>query len=363
MICLCICDNNDLFCKVLPSYSLNCCVVLSIELVIYGSAMSDSKRPKTTGDDNQGDARVNAYLNRYRKAKGDRTRRSWTDREEEILVTAMRDLSASGWKTDNGFRSGFTGRLHDAIKQRFPNTDIKICPHINSKISAWKKTYSSLVGILARSGVGFNTNNDCKIDCDDDQWEQIVKCDPNAKFMRGKSWPYLEHWQIIFGKDRATGAFTEDLMEAVNSLYTQGSLHSPGGSYGQSISLADDISHVPSLGTSTGHKGTSDGGAKKRKSDKNDTSVDGLIEMLGKMNHDTNARLDCLSKRIGYEFDLSKARKDVYVELGRIPGLSRVQKFNVGEIILEKVERLDFFLGMPDEDRLAYVVHALAKYG
>lgn len=44
-------------------------------------------------------------------------------------------------------------------------------------------------------------------------------------------------------------------------------------------------------------------------------------------------------------------------------GYLESKKFNVSEIILEKVECLDFFLGIPDDDRVAYVFRTLAKYG
>lgn len=52
---------------------------------------------------------------------------------------------------------------------------MKAEPHIKSKITSWKKNYYSLAKILDRSGVGFNLHDDFKIDCSDDQWDQIVK--------------------------------------------------------------------------------------------------------------------------------------------------------------------------------------------
>ena len=98
----------------------------------------------------------------------------WTVREEEVLAACMLDLVARGWKSDNGFRAGYLGKIEDAIRKEFPNTDIKGTPHVTSKITAWKKSYTSLKGILSKSGVGFNFNNEYKIKCDDDQWEAIV---------------------------------------------------------------------------------------------------------------------------------------------------------------------------------------------
>ena len=68
------------------------------------------------------------------------------------------------------------------------------------------------------------------------------------------------------------------------------------------------------------------------------------------------------SLRIDYEYDLIKEHKEVYEVLGRLPQ-TRDQKFDVGEFILEKVQHLDFFLGMPEEDRFAYAILLLAKYG
>ncbi|KAG6437012.1 hypothetical protein SASPL_101919 [Salvia splendens] len=185
-----------------------------------------------------------------------------------------------------------------------------------------------------RSGVGFNLHDDYKIDCDDDQWSQIVK--------------------VIFGKDRAAGGLATGLMDAVNGLYSQdtGLGSSDGGGIGHSVGST----HVPTADPLNARPA----GGKKRKAD---LSIDDLIELLGKMNDATNARLEILSLRTGYEFDLSKARKEVFVELGRLPGLTREQKFDAWEIILEKVERLDFFLGLSDDDRITFVFRVLAKYG
>ena len=106
--------------------------------------------------------------------KGDRTRRMWVPREEEILASALLDLVAGGWKADNGFRTGYLTKIEDSLRAEFPKTDLKGTPHITSKISAWKKSYGILRAILGRTGIGFNSDGDHKIDCTDEQWEQIV---------------------------------------------------------------------------------------------------------------------------------------------------------------------------------------------
>ncbi|XP_042031652.1 uncharacterized protein LOC121778376 [Salvia splendens] len=156
---------------------------------------------------------------RKKYRKGERSRRMWTTREEDILASSLIELVAKGWKSDNGFRAGYLGRIEQRLREAFPNTDITATPHINSKVGAWKKFYKSLSQILSRSGVGFTA--DFKIDCDDEQWEQIVKLDSNAKTMRDKAWTHWDQWVLIFGKDRAIGTSVEDIADAARSLQQQ----------------------------------------------------------------------------------------------------------------------------------------------
>ncbi|KAG6392910.1 hypothetical protein SASPL_147138 [Salvia splendens] len=97
------------------------------------------------------------------------SRRCWTEREESILMSATKELAATGWKLNNGFRSGYLTRALEALKREFPKTDIVVHTHIKSKITTWKKNYYSQMQILDRSGVGFNADGDYKIDIDDEQ--------------------------------------------------------------------------------------------------------------------------------------------------------------------------------------------------
>lgn len=47
--------------------------------------------------------------------------------------------------------------------------------------------------------------------------DQVVDCiicllqaNPDAEGFNGKSFPYYDDWQVVFGKDRATGELAED---------------------------------------------------------------------------------------------------------------------------------------------------------
>ncbi|KAK4426561.1 hypothetical protein Salat_1424700 [Sesamum alatum] len=89
------------------------------------------------------------------------TRRSWSQREEEILVSALRTIVTTGWKCENGFRLGYLNQLEALMQKTFPNTDIRPEPHINSKIHVRKKNY----GMMAKSGFGWDDSR-CMITVD-----------------------------------------------------------------------------------------------------------------------------------------------------------------------------------------------------
>ncbi|KAL8541067.1 hypothetical protein ACS0TY_002376 [Phlomoides rotata] len=90
-------------------------------------------------------------------------------------------------------------------------------------MTAWKKSYSSLVTVHTTTGVGFNTITS-QLECTDDEWNSVVKSDPLMRDMRYKEWPYFPNWIDIFGLDRATSSVAEDVVEMVKclkSLYGQ----------------------------------------------------------------------------------------------------------------------------------------------
>ncbi|KAL8545172.1 hypothetical protein ACS0TY_005385 [Phlomoides rotata] len=44
-----------------------------------------------------------------------------------------------GWKSDNGFRTGYLTKLEGVMKAPFPQTGLCASPNITSKLTAWKK--------------------------------------------------------------------------------------------------------------------------------------------------------------------------------------------------------------------------------
>ncbi|KAG6430085.1 hypothetical protein SASPL_108146 [Salvia splendens] len=302
-------------------------------------------------------------------------RRVWTEREEAILLAAMKELAATGWKSDNGFRSGYLTRALEALKREFPKTDIVVHPHIKSKITTWKKNYYSLMQILDRSGVGFNADGEYKLDIDDEQWSQVMQKDSNARYMRNKSWPMLNDWKEIFGKDRAEGLKGMDTGEAVHKIY--GSKVNVGDSSAKSSpitleelfpdevfpsgvlpEMVDESTSTPAL-----VRANSRVQSKAPKKRKTEDKMDSVLELMTRIHEDTNERLKDISTRIGYEFDLSTKRTEVFNQLKGMPGLTIKQQFYAAKKLVKEPELMDQFRGLDDLARAAFVFDLLETDG
>lgn len=102
-------------------------------------------------------------------------RRVWTVQEESQLIVGLKKIMLRGWKTENGFKTGYLGALEEHMRNHFPGTDLKSDPHIASKIHVWKKNYGSLSTMLSRSGFGWNDTSQI-IDVENDQvWNEYCK--------------------------------------------------------------------------------------------------------------------------------------------------------------------------------------------
>ncbi|KAL1553779.1 hypothetical protein AAHA92_14410 [Salvia divinorum] len=263
----------------------------------------------------------------------------WSDREEEILASTLMELVVRGWKSDNGFRAGYLTQLEQSLRKEFPSTDIKGTPHITSKISAWKKSYNNLQAILSRSGIGFNVHGNHKIDCEDEQWEQIVHMDNNAKFMRYKSWP--------FGSSDTQG-IDNDYHVSFEDFMAEDSTPMRVVPENHDDSTTHSEQHVANKRIS---------GAKRKI---NSSDAD-LMEFLGNLHAETNSRLEVISARIGYEFDLGKARQEIFTMLGNVEGLSIEQRYELSDILGDKSQRLEIFMEMPAEARLGYMLRLIEQ--
>lgn len=83
-------------------------------------------------------------------------RRTWTTNEEQQLLLGLKEVVTRGWKLDNDFKTGHLGVLEQHMAQFFPHSNIKIGPHISSKICGWEWGLCNLgdeLGFLCDLGI------------------------------------------------------------------------------------------------------------------------------------------------------------------------------------------------------------------
>lgn len=178
--------------------------------------------------------------------------------------------------------------------------------------------------------------------------------------MRNKSWPLYDEWKEIFGKDRANGENAEDVRDTFYDILREGNVHEDetGGDYHVNLdSLYTDEGASESVSQHSKKDESPKHRSRKRK-ERDDNSR--LCDVLEEMGRSTNARLDYLASRIGYECDLGKA-KDSFELLVNIPGLSLDERLDVCAHLIEKVERLEMFMGLPDEAKTRFVIRQLSN--
>ena len=199
------------------------------------------------------------------------------------------------------------------------------------------------------------------------------------KYMRDKAWPHWDTWNEVFGKECAGGGKALDSAETVKMLpFVQRNEQETftefvGANYPMSfeelfpdevipegmnhdvdsgsntnvpnvpnVPNAPNVHNVPNVSDVPNVPNTPKAGSRKRKGI---DPMDKLVDLMKQMHEDTNEHLKTLSTRIGYEFDLSTKRAEIFNQLGVVSGLTLKHKFFVGQKLVKEPELMDLFKG------------------
>ncbi|KAI3454924.1 hypothetical protein Pfo_011587 [Paulownia fortunei] len=219
------------------------------------------------------------------------TRRSWTVKEEQVLVFALKDLV------------------------------LRVDPLINSKIHVWKKNYGSLSIMLSRSGFGWNDvahTLDVQVD---EVWDNYVKKDNNTHTMQYKAWSYYKDWCDIFGKDMVIGENAEAFADVMQDLLTSSKRKQPDKGFEEHVPVFDGINEEPDY-SSICH---------------------------GESSASEKTQLVDLAKRIGFEQDACASTKTVFYALGHMNFMSVEDKIYVAKQLCNNTKDIDLLFNLPNE--------------
>ncbi|KAL0395347.1 UNVERIFIED_CONTAM: hypothetical protein Slati_4500900 [Sesamum latifolium] len=296
-------------------------------------------------------------------AKEDKTnsRRTWTQREEEVLVNALRTIVTTSWKCENGFCSGYLNQLESIMCKQLSNTDI------NSKIHVWKKNYGSLMAMMGKSGFDWDDAR-CMITVDNQNvWNEYRKIDSSVRTMRYKLWSFFTAWREIFGKDRAVGEVTVEAHPMVNNddsekkTETQ-SYYVPTAEWCPDIGyvgndngvIGENIENAEVGGTSTASQKKPTSSRKKRKG-RNRDADDGLTDAVNTFFDTAKQHLGELSKKLFVDYDEVEKRAAVFNAVGKVPGIDLNDQILVSDRLVENPKKMDLFFSLPAEARARMV--------
>ncbi|KAL8540874.1 hypothetical protein ACS0TY_002206 [Phlomoides rotata] len=333
---LAICDQNMNYIYVLFGWEGS-----AADSRILRDAVTRTHRLKVPHVDKMDNNQKMPIASGGRKKNVTNCRRVWTYMEEKELVCALRDIVVKGLKCDNGFKSGYLNILENSLASKFPGTDLKGDPHINSKIHVWKKHYACLKTMLGNSGIGLN-NTTFRIDALPEVWAAHIKA-------------YVDAEQDVINqttKNNRTTPSVENSFEVPNANEFTGS--------------AAEFSS-PNIGESssaTKHKST---GVKRKQVD---DLVAQFIETLGGFCEKNDSRfgniaetIGTIVERVGSEFDAIKKRGQVFELLDSIDNLTVEDRVIVSQFLCNNPMEMDLFVSLPDYAKTVLVKRIKTNLG
>ncbi|KAG6522479.1 hypothetical protein ZIOFF_019619 [Zingiber officinale] len=142
----------------------------------------------------------------------------WTENEVQVLIATLQDMACDpSWKTNGGFKSNYMAEVHERMLSKIPTLTKQVTPHIESKIK-WLKTRFHIINDMCRqSGCQWN-DVEKKIACEKQWFDSYYQTDKEAKGMWDFKFPYLNQHELVYGRDRATGAVIQGYVDAIYNL-------------------------------------------------------------------------------------------------------------------------------------------------
>ncbi|XP_044473190.1 uncharacterized protein At2g29880-like [Mangifera indica] len=304
------------------------------------------------------------------KSKGVGLKRQWTKQEDAILIECLIILKESPhWKADNEtFRVGYLVQLEKMMGERLPSSGLKVTPHIESRVKLLKRQYNAINEMIKNgSGFGWNDEEKC-VTASKDVFDDWVRSHPNAKGLRHKPFPHYDSLVIVLGKDRAAGARAETATDAVEELDTE-NLDNNEDIIEVDIGLDSDYNDQDKEDATGSKKQTVNEGinqktANSKKRKRNDEGFSRLVEEIskfGKSYKTIQQEIHEITTYFKKEVEGKNRRMNLFNALLELDGFSRQELLNVGEHIIKKEHKIDFFFELPMDFRKDYVIKQLAE--
>ncbi|OMP07046.1 hypothetical protein COLO4_07669 [Corchorus olitorius] len=288
------------------------------------------------------------------------------------------------WRADNGtFRTGYLAELERKMHARIPGTDVKGQPHISSRIKLWKRQYGEILKMMGDkgSGLGWHEQDKC-IRCESDVWESWVQGHLQAKGIRGKAFPYLDEWGVIFGKDRATGENAEGPANVADDPHLDGPAVGLGEDGETNYYEAPEVpaeedeeegdggestqpTQTPAAPAETQHSQPSNVhslGARRQKRRRSFTDQvgdvaegDSTVTHIDRVLEGSSHCIQNLANCFQFLAHQHEAQERVFTEVQKVEGLTRAAMLKAGDILSQDSHKMQYFMTLPEDFKKEYI--------
>ncbi|XP_076885892.1 uncharacterized protein LOC143535553 [Bidens hawaiensis] len=277
-----------------------------------------------------------------------RTYHGWSSDEDAKLVEALINMvNMGGFRSDNGFRSGYLQHLEASLKESLPGSGILGKPHIESRIKTMKRDWQVVYDMLKTSGFGYNKELNCVTTNAPGVWESYIESHRNASKWQNKRLPHYEELCVIFGKDQAEGNKAKSAVEMEQEVNVE-EQESRGDDD------LDEHNHNDGSNSSFQVEETSSGCTKKRIRMKQSHDFLDAVNLFADRLKETSSALSAkMSEDIKFELDLKKKTMMLPSELSKMTSLTQLDRFRAVEKI--KGDNVMTFWSLDEEEREAWV--------
>ncbi|KAL0430491.1 UNVERIFIED_CONTAM: hypothetical protein Sradi_0675100 [Sesamum radiatum] len=254
------------------------------------------------------------------------------------------DVPGLGWKCDNEFRTGYLAQLETFMLRAIPNCDLKAEPHITSRIQVWKRQYPSIVGMMSKSGFGWDEST-CMVTIennDKDVWDNYVK-------------------REIFGKDRAVGDKANDTDGAGEIRQernkTTDNCYIPTAEWNLDIGfigveeeppLSFHMNDDPTVNSSSATKHTNSS-LRKRKCDDPLAELPQLMNLITKFCESADTRMEKMARVLQGEFGDPDRRAFVMNDVRQLDSFDVNEQLAVAEHLFNQPKSMELLFSLSGE--------------
>ncbi|CAA0827102.1 Unknown protein [Striga hermonthica] len=157
----------------------------------------------------------------------------------------------------------------------------------------------------------------------------------------------------------ATGEYAEDIGNAASQAVNDGTGVLPDEVEAGTNLGGDEFDWMTSESESRAEGSTSTMKSKGSKRKSTQLNED-MSSVFRDFCTETGARLREIAQKIGYEYDVSAARKEVYSVVGKILGLNMQEKLVLCKLLVRNTEDLELFFSLPDDAKAEFARMKLA---